>query len=653
MANRLAEASSPYLRQHADNPVHWWQWGDEAFAEAERRDCPVLISIGYAACHWCHVMAHESFENERIAEIMNESFVNIKVDREERPDIDALYMEATQAMTGSGGWPMTVVATPKGEPFFCGTYFPARGRNGQAGFGEICAALAAAWEDSRDQVLTQAAAVVDHLRSTTFESAELPTIADVDNAVANLIALFEPRWGGFGGAPKFPQPMAIDVLLAAFVRHADDAALKVAVDTLDAMAAGGIYDHLGGGFARYATDTKWLVPHFEKMLSDQALLLGAYTHAWQLVGLDRHRQVIAETIEYVLRDLRLDGGGFASSEDADADGVEGSFSVWTPEEIRTVLADDPEAAEAALGWWSVTDEGNFEGTSILHRIDHRTELIRPPAVERARTALFAAREQRIRPGLDDKVLAEWNALLIGALALAAIALDEPHWLAAAESCADFLATNLHDDAGWHRSWHPAGGAGPRAFAVDLATLCDAFTRLYEATGSDRWLDEARSCAETLLADYADSDGGGFFTTAHDGETLVARQKDVQDTPAPSANSAAAVALARLGAIVTEERYLDAARGVLALTGRFAGQHPTAFAHLLAAVALLDPGTVEVTISGSGPVTDTVLTAYRATWRPDAVVRYEPDGDPGAMVCRNQVCDLPTTDPAVLTASLGD
>ncbi len=589
MTNRLADASSPYLRQHATNPVEWWQWGEEAFAQARARDCPVLISIGYAACHWCHVMAHESFENAEIAKIMNESFVNIKVDREERPDIDALYMEATQAMTGSGGWPMTVVATPDGEPFFCGTYFPARRRNGQAGFGELCAALAAAWEDSRDKVMTQANAVVDHLRTTTFGGGELPTAADVDSAVANLVALYEPRWGGFGGAPKFPQPMSIDVLLGAFARHADDAALKVAVDTLDAMAAGGIYDQLGGGFARYATDAKWLVPHFEKMLSDQALLIGAYTHAWQLVGLDRHRQVVTETVDYLLRDLRLDGGGFASSEDADADGVEGSFQVWTPDEIRAVLRDDPEAAEAAIAWWSVTEEGNFEGTSILHRIDHRSELVRPEAVERARRELFRAREERVRPGLDDKVLAEWNALTIGALADASVAFDEPSWLDAATTAAGFLVDNLRDGTGWHRSWHPEGGPGPHAFAVDLATLCDAFTRLYEATAAVEWLDHARQTAETLLADYADSDEGGFFTTAHHGETLIARQKDVQDTPTPSANSAAAVALGRLGALVTDERYSDAARGVLALTGRFAGQHPGAFAHLLAAVNLLRPG----------------------------------------------------------------
>ena len=652
MANRLADASSPYLRQHAENPVDWWPWCDEAFAEAKRRDCPVLISIGYAACHWCHVMAHESFENAGIAEIMNESFVNIKVDREERPDIDAVYMEATQAMTGSGGWPMTVVATPEGEPFFCGTYFPARGRNGQAGFGEICGALAAAWADSRDQVLSQANAVVDHLRSAAFSPAEIPTAEDVDNAVANLVALYEPRWGGFGSAPKFPQPMAIDVLLAAFARDADDTALKVAVDTLDAMAAGGIYDHLGGGFARYSTDAKWLVPHFEKMLTDQALLVRAFTHAWQLVGLDRHRQVVTETIDYVLRDLRLGGGGFASSEDADADGVEGSFSVWTPDEIHSVLHDDPEAAEAAIQWWSVTDEGNFEGTSILHRIDCRTDLIRPDAVERARAALFTAREQRIRPGLDDKVLCEWNALMIAALAEASVAFAEPEWLVAAEACAEFLIAHLHDVYGWHRSWHPDGGAGPRAFAADLAAWCDACTRLYEATGDATWLDRAREAADTLLADFADAENGGFFTTAHDAEPLIARQKDVQDTPTPSANSAAAVALARLGALVTDDRYLDAARGVLALTGRFAGQHPTAFAHLLAAVDLLDAGAVEVTIAGTDPVTDALLAVYRATWHPDAVVRFEPDAAPSAMVCRNQVCDLPTTDPAVLTTTLG-
>jgi uncharacterized protein YyaL (SSP411 family) len=651
--NHLAGESSPYLRQHADNPVDWWPWGPEAFAEAKRRDRPVLISIGYAACHWCHVMAHESFENADTAEIMNTSFVNIKVDREERPDVDAVYMEATQAMTGSGGWPMTVFATPDGEPFYCGTYFPPRASQGRAGFGEICQALSAAWDDNREQVTTQAAELTGHLRRESFDAAEVPTMAEVDGAVANLVALYDPRWGGFGGAPKFPQPMAIDVLLGAFHRTGDDAALQAAVGTLDAMAAGGIYDHLGGGFARYSVDTRWLVPHFEKMLTDQALLMRAYTHAWQLVGLDRHRTVVREAVAYLRRDLRLPGGAFASSEDADADGVEGSFAVWTPDEIRTVLSDDPEAAEAALAWWDVTEDGNFEGVSILHRLEHRTELDRPAAVERARAALFDAREKRVRPGLDDKVLTEWNALAIAALAEAGVAFGEPDWVGLAVDAATFLLAELHDaESGWKRAWHIDGGARHRAFAADLAALVDAFTRLCEATGEATWLEHAVATADALLAGHADDVGGGFFTTAHDGEALIARQKVVQDTPVPSANSAAAVALLRLAALTGEERFHDAARGVLALTGRFAGQHPTAFAHLLAAVPLFDQGVVEVTVSGEGPTTEALLAAYRSTWRPEAVLRREPDGVEQAMVCRNSVCELPTTDPARLTTSLG-
>ncbi len=598
-------------------------------------------------------MAHESFENPDIARLMNDSFVNIKVDREERPDIDALYMEATQLMTGSGGWPLTVIATPDGEPFFCGTYFPPRARGGRAGFGEICDALSVAWADSREQVISQAQNIVEHLRTSTFQSAELPTLDDVDNGVANLIALFDSRWGGFGSAPKFPQPMAIDVLLGAFARTGDDTALKVAISTLDAMAAGGIYDQLGGGFARYSTDTKWLVPHFEKMLTDQALLIRAYSHAYQLVGLDRHRQIVEETVDYVLRDLRLPGGGFATSEDADADGIEGSFAVWTPDEIHHVLQDDPQAAQAAIAWWSVTDEGNFEGTSILHRFEHRDDLVRPAAVERARAALFAAREQRVRPGLDDKVLCEWNALMISALAEAGIACNEPTWVDMAIDAADFLLAELRSgSSNWHRSWQSESGARHRALAADLAALIDAFTRLYEATASSRWLTEATMVADRLIADYLDASDGGFFTVAHDGETLIARQKVVQDNPIPSANSTAAVALFRLGAIVERADYVEVARGVLALTGRYAGQHPTAFAHLLAAVLFVDEGPVEVTISGTGPTSAALVAAYRASWRPDAVVRFDADGDQQALVCRNQVCALPISEAKVLTNALG-
>ena len=651
MSNHLATESSPYLRQHADNPVNWYPWGADAFAEAKERDCPVIISIGYAACHWCHVMAHESFENPEIAAVMNEGFVCIKVDREERPDIDAVYMEATQAMVGSGGWPMTVFATPDGNPFFCGTYFPPRTSQGRIGFPELCHTLSAAWVDQRDKVIEQAAEITKHVQREGLDAAEMPSMSDVDNAVANLVALHDQRWGGFGPAPKFPQPMVIDVVLGAFQRTADEAALVAAVTTLDAMAAGGIYDHLGGGFARYSVDNIWLVPHFEKMLSDQALLIRAYTHAWQTVGLDRHRTVVAETVEYVLRDLRHESGGFFSSEDADADGMEGSFQVWSPAEIRAALADDPDAAEAAIAWWGVTEAGNFEGQSILHRLDHRTGPARSEDVDRARSRLFAARDKRVRPGLDDKVLTEWNALMISALAEAAVAMEEPAWLHAAETAAKFLIGELHDgQRGWLRSWQSRSGARHQAFASDHAALVDAFTRLYEATGDAAWLSRATTTAESLLENFEDPVNGGFFTTSHTGEQLVANLKALQDNPIPSANSSAAVALLRLGALTGEGRYRESAGRVLSLTGRFAGQHPTAFGELLAAIPLYVHGVTEVTISGAD--TAALLTAYRATWRPEAVLRIEASsGDAQAMVCRNSVCDLPVTAAADLTRSL--
>lgn len=655
MVNRLSEATSPYLVQHANNPVDWWEWSPEAFAEARQRDVPILLSIGYAACHWCHVMAHESFENPEIADIMNANFVCIKVDREERPDIDALYMEATQAMTGSGGWPMTVFATPDAKPFFCGTYFPPRTMQGRVGFPELCETLAAAWEDQRDDIFQRAEQLTEHLNAQTFDAGDLPTIADIDNAVANLVALFDPTWGGFSSAPKFPQPMVINVLLRAFDRSGDEAALQAAVTTLDAMAAGGMYDHLGGGFARYSTDKTWLVPHFEKMLSDQALLVQAYSHAYSLVGLERHRRIVTETIEYVLRDLRHTDGGFYSSEDADADGLEGSFSVWSPDEIRSVLADDPEAAEAAIAWWGVTDEGNFEGQSILHRMHDRTGPERPEAVARARAALFVAREKRVRPGLDNKVLTEWNALMISALCDAAMALDRPDWIVEAVRSAAFLTKNLHDDTrGWLRSWQQDGGAKQLAFAADYATLTDAFTKIYETTGDQRWLDEATATADALIARFADPENGGFFTTAHDGETLIARQKALQDNPTPSANSAAAVALLRLGAMTGALAYRVHAEGVLRLAGRFAGQHPTAFGHLLAAIELHDLSITEVTVRGDfdAPEAAAFRAVYWSAWRPRGVlIHTADDAATTAQVCRDAVCDLPVHDPTALADAL--
>ncbi|MGK2948866.1 MAG: thioredoxin domain-containing protein, partial [Acidimicrobiales bacterium] len=399
--NRLAQETSPYLRQHAGNPVDWYPWGDEAFAAAKERDVPILLSVGYSACHWCHVMAHESFEDPAVGAVMNRIFVNIKVDREERPDVDDIYMEATQAMTGQGGWPMTVVCTPDGRPFFAGTYFPKERRGGMIGFVELCERIDELWQTRRDELFEQADQLTGALgRSALVTPAEgIPSAADVDGAIDALLGASDPEFGGLGGAPKFPQPMAQEALAAAAARG-DERALSALTTTLDAMAAGGIYDHVGGGFARYAVDNVWLVPHFEKMLYDNALLIRLYTHGWQLTGEERFRQVLAETIGYVLRDLRQPGGGTSSAEDADSEGEEGKFYVWTDTQVREVLG---EGADVARHWYGFQPGGNFEhGTTIPNRMHARGELARPPAVEAARQALFDARSQRVRPGLDDK-----------------------------------------------------------------------------------------------------------------------------------------------------------------------------------------------------------------------------------------------------------
>ena len=450
--NRLASEASPYLRQHADNPVDWYPWGEEAFAAARERDLPILLSIGYSACHWCHVMAHESFEDDEVAEVMNRHFVSVKVDREERPDVDDIYMEATQAMTGQGGWPMTVVCTPDGRPFFAGTYFPKHGRGGMLGFVELCERINELWHTKRDELFEQADQLTGALGRAGLVAPgdDLPSIADVDAAVDQLLAASDAEWGGLGGAPKFPQPMAQEVLAAAASRG-DARALAALTTSLDAMAAGGIYDHLGGGFARYAVDAVWLVPHFEKMLYDNALLIRLYLHGWQLTGAERFRQVLTETIDYVLRDLRQPGGGTSSAEDADSEGVEGKFYVWSEAEVRELLGAD---ADAALHWYGFRPGGNFEhDTTIPNRMHARGELARPTEVETARAALFAARARRVRPGLDDKVLTEWNAYLVAALAEAGAAAGEPTWVAAAVETAEFLIANLRrEDGRWLRAW---------------------------------------------------------------------------------------------------------------------------------------------------------------------------------------------------------
>jgi uncharacterized protein YyaL (SSP411 family) len=667
-SNRLASETSPYLRQHADNPVHWQPWGEEAFAEARERDVPILLSVGYSACHWCHVMAHESFEDPTTAAVMNELFVNVKVDREERPDVDAVYMEAVQSLTGHGGWPMTVFLDTEGRPFFGGTYFPPQARHGLPAFPDLCQAVGETWRERRADLLSQAEEITEALQSRPLPTTggDLPdpdALARVPGAVATQ---FDGEWGGFGRAPKFPSAMTLDLLLRLHVRaggaaaadRAEADAVGMVTTTLDAMASGGIYDHVGGGFARYSVDAFWMVPHFEKMLYDQALLVRAYLHAWQVTGEARYRQVLDETVAYVLRDLRAPGGGLFSAEDADSEGEEGRFYVWRAEEVRAALGDDTEAADAAIAWYGVTTSGNFEGSNILHR-PVRGDLLRPPAVERARAALFAARSHRVRPGLDDKVLTEWNALFLSSLAEAAAATGDASWRDAAVACGEFLLANLRrDDGRWLRAWQAEAGARHLAYAADHAAVVDAFTRLGELTGEARWTAAALETADALLELFWDDDEGGLFTTGDDAEALVARQKDLLDNATPAANSNAAVALLRLAALTGVERLAEAATDILVPLAGPALSHPTAFANLLAAADLAAHPPMEVVVTGDRP---DLVAAVQRRYLPGAVLAWgEPTDSPlwaeredgRAYVCEAYACRLPVTDVAALEAQLG-
>ena len=654
--NRLADETSPYLQQHKDNPVDWYPWGEEAFAKAKAQDKPILLSVGYAACHWCHVMAHESFEDEETARVMNELFVNVKVDREERPDVDAVYMEAVQSMTGHGGWPMTVWLTPEGRPFYGGTYFPKTPRAGMPAFTQICRAVAQTWKERREDILDQASRLTGMLQAAAqFTPADepVPTREAIDDAAAKLAEQFDTAWGGFGRAPKFPQPDLYELLLRAHARSGDEATLAMVTTSLDAMASGGIYDHLGGGFHRYSVDREWLVPHFEKMLYDQALLARLYLHAWQVTGEERYRQVAAETIDYVRRDLHHPGGGFSSSEDADSEGVEGKFYVWSVAEVRDVLGD---AADAAIEWWGITPAGNFEGANILTR-PVRGDLIRPEPVEKARQALFAAREKRVRPGLDDKVLTEWNALFLSTLAEAGAAMGREDWLEDARANADFLLGALRrEDGRWLRSWQ-RGQPRHLAYAADHAALVAAFCRMAEATGEAMWIDEARATADALLDLFWDDEVGGVFTVGRDAEQLITRAKDLIDNVIPSANGSAAVALVRLAALTGEERYRERAEQILQLVAEPLRRHPTAFAHLLGAVDLLNAPVTEIAVVGDRP---DLVRAVQSRFLPNAVLAWgEPYPSPLfegrteglAYVCRNYACQRPTDTVEELLAQL--
>ena len=661
--NRLASETSPYLRQHRDNPVDWYAWGPEAFDAARSRNVPVLLSVGYSACHWCHVMAHECFEDVEVAEEMNRLFVNVKVDREERPDVDAVYMDAVQAMTGRGGWPMTVFLTPEGEPFYGGTYFP------KDQFLQLLSAIDDVWRNQQGDVQQNVEALTEalHRTSTLFPSADLPGVELVNAALAQIAKEFDPEWGGFGTAPKFPSTMSLELVLRAYQRGAGENAHTVLTTTLDAMASGGMYDHLGGGFARYSVDQQWLVPHFEKMLYDQALLGRIYAHAASALGRtpegDRYWQVLQETIGYVLRELRHPDGGFYSAQDADSldehgHSVEGAFYTWTEAEVREVLGD---GADDFLDWFEFTPEGNFEGRTIPARLHHRGDIVRPDHIEAACEQIFEAREQRAHPNLDDKVILEWNALMLSTLCEATGLFGRPDWFDVAITNAEFLVREMRSpDGRWFRSWHADGEPRARhaALAADHANLIDAFTRLGELSGQARWIEHAREVADTMLDHFWDLDRGGLFTVADDGEQLVARQKELLDSATPSANSVAANALYRLAALTGESRYINMADQILRLLATVMPQAPSAFAHAVSAVAFRAEGSVEVVVTGDrGDLVEVV----QRRWEPARVFAWgEPyDGplwenrEPGfAFVCRNHTCQLPTATVEQLEAQLG-
>ncbi|WUH97493.1 thioredoxin domain-containing protein [Spirillospora sp. NBC_00431] len=655
--NRLKDATSPYLLQHAGNPVDWWEWSDEAFAEARRRDVPVLLSVGYAACHWCHVMAHESFEDAETARIMNELFVNIKVDREERPDIDAVYMEATQAMTGQGGWPMTVFMTPEGHPFYCGTYFP------RAQFRALSQAVHKAWAEQRDEVVGQGRQVVEALtsRGSGLAGTEAPGAEMLAEAVKALAGSYDTARGGFGGAPKFPPSMALEFLLRHHARTGDDEALAMAAHTLEAMARGGMYDQLGGGFARYSVDERWVVPHFEKMLYDNALLARVYAHWWRLTGTPFARRVALETCDWMLRDLRTDEGGLASALDADSEGVEGKYYVWTPAQLREVLGDDDGAFAETL--FEVT--GTFEhGTSVL-------QLLRDPdddeRYERVRTALLSARASRIPPARDDKVVAAWNGLAIAALAECGALFDRPDLVRAAEEVARLLV-DVHLREGRLVRTSRGGLPGANAGVLeDYADVAEGLLALHGVTGGPRHVRLAGELLNTVLERFGDG-SGGFYDTADDAEQLFRRPQDPTDNAVPSGQFAAAGALLSFAALTASDWHRQSAEAALAPAGTLAGKHARFAGWGLAVAEARAAGPVEIAVIGD-PDDERTRALHRTALMagaPGAVVSVGPpdaegvpllegrglvDEVPAAYVCRGFVCRRPVTSPAGLAGEL--
>lgn len=682
MANRLASETSPYLLQHAENPVDWYPWGDEAFARARAEDKPVFLSVGYSACHWCHVMAHESFEDEKTAALMNAHFVCIKVDREERPDVDAIYMDAVQALTGSGGWPMSVFLTPDAVPFYGGTYFPGSARYGRPSFADVLTHISALWGERREEVLSagsslkaaleqQAASVVDGSRPPLHRET-------LETAVRGLAEAFDQDHGGWGGAPKFPQPGVVEFVLRRHLATTDERPLEMATRTLDAMMRGGIYDQLGGGFHRYATDEVWLVPHFEKMLYDNAQLARLYLHAWQVTGTEAYRRVVTETLDYVAREMLDPAGGFYSAQDADSEGEEGRSFVWTPDQIKDALAGtsaDPVGdAGLFMAAYGVSPGGNFEGKSILSVARSTAEVADGAGLPltdveerlgRVRQALLAARETRVKPGLDDKVLAGWNGLMLAAFAEAARVLDRDAYRTIAERNAGFVLSQMRTAEGrMLRSWK-GGHAKLNGTLEDYSHYADGLLELYQTTFDPRWIRAARELADSILLHFADP-LGGFFDTSDDHEALIVRPKGAQDGAIPSGSAMATSVLLRMALFTGDSRYADAGEAALAQMQGLMAQAPLGFAQWLVALDFTLAPPNEVAVVGEDRTR--LLSVIRARYRPNLLVaagregegvavalldgRSAIDGIATAYVCRRAACERPVTDPGDLSELLG-
>jgi uncharacterized protein YyaL (SSP411 family) len=677
--NRLQYETSPYLLQHQDNPVDWFPWGPEAFEKAKAENKPILLSVGYSACHWCHVMAHESFEDEATAQVMNELYVNIKVDREERPDVDDIYMQAVQALSGRGGWPMTVFLTPDGRPFYGGTYYPKEPRYGMPSFTQVLTSVSEAYVNRPDDVEKSAEGLTDALRRDVLNIGgrdhELSTDL-MDEAFAGIQRIADRVHGGIGGAPKFPQPMTLEFVLRTYDRTQNPEARKILDLTLTKMANGGIYDQIGGGFARYSVDAVWLVPHFEKMLYDNAQLSRLYLHAWQATGNDLYKRIATEIYDYILREMTAPDGGFYSATDADSEGIEGKFFVWDKAEIEEILGDD---AELATEYWGVTEGGNFEGHNILNVVEDDETIAEQFGItvdelwnklRHIRQKLYDVREKRVHPGLDDKILASWNGMMLASLAEAARVLDNDRYRDAAVKCAEFLTTTMTNEDGRLYRTAKNGTAKLNAYLEDYANIIDALLEVYQLTFDERWFVQARRLADVVLEQFA-AEEGGFFDTSADHEALIVRPRNLQDNATPAGNTMMAKQLLRLSAYTGDERYDEAARTVLRILINAMRQYPHAFGEGLNALDMLARGIAEVAVVGdpADAATQHLLDVVRKPYRPNliaAMATENVDGEttipllnyrvqrgdaPTVYVCENFTCKMPVTSPEDVEALL--